>query len=1139
MPQNNQNMAQQSNATPKHVSFSSLEQWEQMIVFAVLKYLLHTTPGCEHYTTLQERLNDPQLLSKYSTLLDLLKLFPGNFLIDGKGYVSLMDPIKARSQYPTLAAEFERRISAPQQVGGGTVDATSQLTVAFNNATSPWEKALLKTVWTLLMAQTNHAANFPWLTTQLTRFKPWVKQNFGSLRLWAIQQTLFKFQGDTIYVPSHVAPSSSTSAGMNTTTTMGNNASMIGGIGGGGIGGGAGGGGGAGSIASGPPPPAPPPHRPMTANSSFAPVSSANFSIPVPPALPQRRASSNPSNPSNPSYGPSYNPSHNPSNSSYSTTNSVHNPSNPSSQSISAAPNTFQSAWGGDARDHWGFANEEASRPRGRQMGPQNPSSGSNNPGGASGTSVVGSYPPAPPPGHKRQRSASPSSIRQIGLGTLGQSSSSHSSSHHRSQSNAEDIVLPSAAAPLRFGYGPPSSGIGHIGASASANSSGSASSASAAPVNIPKLNFQSPSPVSSSTTTSSSHPFLRKPSLPNEGGVGGGTSPSSNMTSQHQSGGGPMTSSSKEKETVILAAQPLSPRRLTPHPLHTLDKEIPNMSQVPLMVNRASVGVKVVQNVEEVRKVISFLSTFSCISLSVETGEFESLASSQRRSRMSQDIGMVNSPTTENDTMSLSSAKSVRILASSPSGGDSPETSSSSSLIIGSAPSHTTANPLEAQTTAMSQDDMVVRNLSSRNIRSIQNEGVSSSSNSGLGNNVGTGGVGVNGVPSALGNESSLAAGGVGVGGASRSSSDHHHHHHQQQPSDIPIIHEGREDSSYSSTTKDIVIMCLSARTTHGHSPHAPSSTLAGHSDKDLFKSHPVFVFDLRQNPKFYRYIRPLMQSSSTLKVVYNCPSLADLLYTQHGIHLTNIIEIQVLHRLLWEISTLPTRFTHATGLETFSSSDEISKSSDSHSQTKGVSFGGGHAHLSESSGSAKSGGQSKGFTGSNASTTFKSQHLNPTGAPQHHGVANSHHHNPSQYPSQPPIPSMDAPLGQLLQYFGITLGGLPVPEKHPLLDAVESNISGSSIRSALWPPFSVPPSHLLRIIAVSATLLDLRILLATQLSVSFSKTALQLSQGYSHSHLPEFQNPYATGTSLTPMSQDQWIDAPELFSHLNEGHY
>lgn len=71
-----------SSAPAKPVSFSSLEQWEQMIIFAVLKYLLQTPSGLEHYTILQERLNDTQLAAKYVTILDLLRLFPGNFAID-------------------------------------------------------------------------------------------------------------------------------------------------------------------------------------------------------------------------------------------------------------------------------------------------------------------------------------------------------------------------------------------------------------------------------------------------------------------------------------------------------------------------------------------------------------------------------------------------------------------------------------------------------------------------------------------------------------------------------------------------------------------------------------------------------------------------------------------------------------------------------------------------------------------------------------------------------------------------------------------------------------------------------------------------------------------------------------------------
>lgn len=1044
-------------APTKHVSFSSLEQWEQMIIFAVLKYLLSTPSGLEHCTVLQDRLNDSQLTAKYATILDLLKLFPGNFSIDSKGYVSLMDPVKARAQYPVLAAEFERRLSTPQQPV--QQEPQSQLYVAFNNATSPWEKALLKTVWSVLMTQTNHAANFPWLTTQLTRFKPWVKQNFGSLRLWAIQQTLFKFQGDTIYIPAHIAPSAPATAPISAATGV-------------------------------PAPPAPPTARaPHTSSSStFASVNSANFSIPAPPALPTRRTNSSgiaPIPPPPPMMG------------------------GPKSlASYPPAPGV------GSSGQMFGmpYAADDANIRRGRQST-------------ASSNSSV--------PGHKRQRSASPTSIRQA-----------YGSGHSRSSSVTDDFHLPihsrqistsTSSAPM--GYPNPASPPSQ-------------------PHNnnvVPRLNFQGSSSSSSTASSSTAHHFTRKVSSSLENSRPGYLE--TNAANVHREG-------VPHQAVVINGPQPTSPRRASVgNPLASLDKEIPSLPGVALTINRTPVPVKAITDVEELRKMVSFLSTFSVISISAEIGEVESV-SRKRRTNFSQEY-------TPEDLST--SPGSVRILSSP---GRSP---GDSSLIIGSAPSQLSANPLDSlsardEVSTVSQDDMAMKQKTSRPLNRHSTTRISSTLD------------------------------------------------------EVPIIHEDREEEYGSEATKDILIMCFTAKTNHGQSPYAPSSTMAAHMDKEVLRSHPVFVVELRDNPKFYRFLRPLLQSHSTLKIVHNCPRLSDVLYTQHGIHLANILEIQVLHRLLWEISTLPQRFTHATGLETLSSLDDIARererdaSSTPHSKSDGH-----HHHATNAGGNAGSSGYGSGHsnhmssaqtshsannahasrsdrtstererqlrtemsgpygessnlsvasharsheitrsgdssTSSRAPTTPSRSQLHSSGGGSglkspngqqsslgaHDRVSPSTSTTPrhgSSAPAQPQVPTLDAPFGRILQYFGVTFAGLSVPANHELFEAVEPNGNLAALRS-LNASFSVSVSVLMRRVAACVSLIDLRILLATQLSVSFTKSAMLLSQGLSHTHLPEFQSVdlasdshHRHHPSLTPLSHDHWMDAPELFSHLHEGH-
>lgn len=1052
-----------TSAPTKNVSFSSLEQWEQMIIFACLKYLLQMPSGFEHYTVLQDRLNDSQLTAKYATILDLLKLFPGNFSIDSKGYISLMDPVKARAQYPVLAAEFERRLSTPQQQV--QQEPQSQLYVAFNNATSPWEKALLKTVWSVLMTQTNHAANFPWLTTQLTRFKPWVKQNFGSLRLWAIQQTLFKFQGDTIYIPANVAPTAPTAVPISAATGV-------------------------------PAPPAPPTARaPNTSSSStFASVNSANFSIPAPPALPGARR-----------------------------TNSTGIAPIPPPPPMMNGPKSLASYPPGTNAGPTGqmfampYAADDANIRRGRQST-------------SSSTSSV--------PGHKRQRSASPTSIRQA-----------YGSGHSRSSSVTDDFHLPihsrqistsTSSAPM--GYPNPTSPTSQPHGV------------------VPRLNFQGSS--SSSSTVSSSatgaHHFTRKVSSSLENSRPGYLE--TNAANAHH-GGAPSHPS-------VVINQQTSPRgRLMPNPLASLDKEIPSLPGVALTINRTPVAVKAITDVEELRKMVSFLSTFSVISISAEIGDVESV-SRKRRTNFSQEF--INTP----EDLSTSPG-SVRILSSpgrSPLSGDSP-------LIIGSAPTQLSANPLDSLSarddvsSVVSQDDMAMKQRSSRSLNRHPATRISSTLD------------------------------------------------------EVPIIHEDREEEYGSEATKDILVMCFTAKTNHGQSPYAPSSTMAAHMDKEVLRSHPVFVVELRDNSKFYRFLRPLLQSHSTLKIVHSCPRLSDILYTQHGIHLANILEIQVLHRLLWEISTLPQRFTHATGLETLSSLDDIARerereaSSTPHSKhdthhhaiNTGNASGYGSGNTSSNPMSAQAPNPSHSSSNTNVSRNertsverdrqLRTEMTGTYGEPSHLSVAShgrSHDTNRSgdssmgsrapttpsrgqlhssgggsstlksphgqqsslgtneraspststtprhgsSAPVIPQVPTLDAPFGRILQYFGVSFSGLSVPANHELFEAVEPNGNLAALRS-LSSTFSVSVSVLMRRVATCVSLIDLRILLATQLSVTFTKSAMLLSQGLSHTHLPEFQSVdlasdrhHRHHPSLTPLSHDHWMDAPELFSHLHEGH-
>lgn len=1045
---------------PKNVSFSSLEQWEQMIIFAVLKYLLQMPSGLEHCTVLQDRLNDSQLTAKYATILDLLRLFPGNFAIDSKGYVSLMDPVKARAQYPVLAAEFERRLSTPQQAA--PQEGQTQLSVAFHNATSPWEKALLKTVWGILMTQTNHAANFPWLTTQLTRFKPWVKQNFGSLRLWAIQQSLFKFQGDTIYIPANLAPPTAAPSAPISAAT--------------------------GNLGV-PAPPAPPGSRvPTTSSSStFASVNSANFSIPAPPALPGTRRSN--------------------------------------SNSITPVPPPPPMMTGG-AKSLASYAPMSA-QSQGHHFMTTSYEDDSNLRRGRQSTSSSNS---SIPPGHKRQRSASPTSIRQA--------YNNNNGGHSRSASGTQafdDFHLPvshsrhiststSASSGMAFSNQPLSAGHQQPG-----------------PV-VPKLNFQG---SGSSNASAAGHPFMRKVS----------SSLESNRPGYLESNAANAHAVHREPAMVINPAQ-VSPRRATANPFAALDKDIPSLPGVNLTINRTAVGVKPITDIEELKKMVTFLSTFSVISISAEIGEIESV-SRKRRTNFSQEF---NTP----EDLSTSPG-SVRIL-SSPTTGTSPD----SSLIIGSAPSQLSANPLDSLPSrddipATSQDDMSMRRSSKPLNRHT----------------------------------------------ASRVSST---------LDEVPIIHEDREEEYGTEATKDILVLCLTAKTNHGQSPYAPSSTMASHMDKEVLRAHPVFIVELRDNPKFYRFLRPLLQSQSTLKIVHNCPRLSDILYTQHGIHLSNILEIQVLHRLLWEISTLPQRFTHATGLETLSSLDEIARErereasstplskADMHQQSNihGAGMGVGNAsqapgshpsnlnpssssslrserisgdrdrqlrtemtgtfgepshlsvnpssrHESNKSGDVSARGSNTPSRGGSVGASGTQQQLSTSGgglrSPGGHapyGSTTPRHGGPSLASTyvQPQVPTLDSPFGRILNYFGITLAGLSVPSGHELIEAVESSGNLAALR-ALPSSFSVPVSALLRRVAVCASLIDLRILLATQLSVTFTKSAMLLSQGLSHTHLPEFQSAdlasdrhHRHHPALTPLSHDHWMDAPELFSHLHEGH-
>jgi hypothetical protein len=336
----------------------------------------------------------------------------------------------------------------------------------------------------------------------------------------------------------------------------------------------------------------------------------------------------------------------------------------------------------------------------------------------------------------------------------------------------------------------------------------------------------------------------------------------------------------------------------------------------------------------------------------------------------------------------------------------------------------------------------------------------------------------------------------------------------------DIPsIIHEDREPD-FSHAIKDVTIMCLTARTLHVNSQYAPSSTLTGHDDKNLFRLHPVFVLDLRENPKFYRWLRPLLQSQSVTKIVYACPKLADVLYTHHGIHLSNIVDIQVLHRFLWEIGTLPLRFMHATGLDIGSSEDGLSKSSELKNTEVGKSVD------------------------SVSSVIIKSPQNSTNKLPQSGtsiGSGGTAGMKPGGAVCGTTCPPLDVPLGKLLHYFGIQLSGITVSPTHPLYDACLIDLNSAPLRTGMWPTFSVNPSSILHVAASCAVLGDLRILIATQLEVSFVKSALQLSQGYSHMHLPEFQSTEASSAShdaFTPLSHDHWMDAPELFSHLSEGH-
>lgn len=1172
------NAPQQTN---KHVAFSSLEQWEQMIIFAVLKYLLQSTSGFEHFTTLQERLNDPQLAAKYVTILDLLRLFPGNFSIDTKGYVTLMDPVKARAQYPTLAAEFERRISTPQPAVPNNDGGQSHLYIAFNNATSPWEKALLKTVWTVLMNQTNHAANFPWLTTQLTRFKPWVKQNYGSLRLWAIQQSLFKFQGDTIYIPSHIAPSSAASSGVGGASSMGANVGVGGGVS---VGTGVnvanvvGGqnpgmipnmGMGLPNMGMGLPnmvnsgvPAAPPFPRANTTASGFASVSSANFSIPAPPALPgaARRGNTSSSIPPAPPLK-----LHTPVYSAGGVIGggvmgAVVGQGGVGSQNI-AGPKSLTSF--PIAPPNSGYAHDDlstTSRGRSRQ-----PSAGYNN----AGIANSGNF------GHRRQRSASPGSVRTAyggvsnmnvtapvsGASTAGGQFIPNSTSHSRSASLAH---------PDDFKALSPSSTSSNV----SSATQPTQTVIIGGPI-VPKLNF--------GQQIAPGHPsFVRKTSSSLDNTRPGYLEANAANIHSHTIPQGPYFGNMPISTNP--SQQPVSPRRAASNPLVTIDRDIPSLAGVSLTVNRTPVAIKTINEIDQLKKMVSFLSTFSVISISAELGEVESVPT-KRRTNFSQEF--TNTPEETNSISESLSPRSVRIHSSPP--GTSPE----GNLIIGSAPSQfNTANILDAlpargEVEASSQDDLGVKPSStSRNSKNSRRSERNSSSRIHSTDKSDAGGH----ERRQHTNTSSQASTSSHQGSQPRESHHlHHSYHHSRDNGDVPIIHEDRQEDYGPSVTRDILVLCLSAKTNHGQSPYAPSSTMAAHLDKEVLKTHPVFVVNLRENPKFYRFLRPLLQSQSTLKIIYNCPRLSDALYTQHGIHLTNVLEIQVLHRLLWEIATLPQRFTHSTGLETLSTAEEIAK------ERENASSGRGQNEMSSSalhqrnnslnqSTSPSSGSRTSGNAGSSAngyasgpnsgisvSAGERNRNLGGSSVPKSpsHPANNRSHQensqsatetlasstraaggqttprNPNLLTSQVP-PALDSPIGVLLHYFGVSLSGLAVPTSHELIEAVEPSGNLNALRSALWPAMAVSPSTLLRCAAMCASLIDLRILLATQLSVTFTKSAMLLSQGFSHTHLPEFQNNSTLAgerharhnPSLTPLAHDHWMDAPELFSHLHEEH-